>query len=105
MVEGGVRGTCRIESADDAEDASEPKAILPTATQAMKQQLARAELYGDPLLTLQEAQSALGSPSYSTLREWIATGYLKTWRIGKRGHHKVHLSEVRRLLALGAERQ
>jgi hypothetical protein len=60
----------------------------------------RAELYADPLISLQEFAAAVGSPSYSVIRRWIVTGELKTWRVGK-GHHKVRLSELRRFLASG----
>jgi len=60
----------------------------------------KAALTLDPLLPLREAVGLLGSPSYTTLRSWIADGSLRVWRAG-RGHYRVRLREVQRFLAAG----
>ncbi len=56
---------------------------------------------GDPLLDLRTVRAALGNCSYSYLRGLIISGKLPTFRIGKRGHHKVRQSELQKLLAEG----
>ncbi len=56
----------------------------------------------DPLLSMREAGSLLAA-SYPTLRKWIATGQIRTWRNGPRGHIKVRLSELKKFLAAGDE--
>jgi molybdopterin-binding protein len=50
-----------------------------------------------PLLTVREAAGRLGV-SYSTLKQWIYKGTLRTVRTGG-GHHRVAEAEVERLLA------
>lgn len=52
-----------------------------------------------PLLTVREAAGRLGV-SYSTLKQWIYKGTLRTVRTGG-GHYRVAESEVERLLAAG----
>jgi len=49
------------------------------------------------LLTVREAAARLGV-SYSTLKQWIYKGSLRTVRT-RGGHHRVHETEVERLLA------
>jgi molybdopterin-binding protein len=50
-----------------------------------------------PLLTVREAATRLGV-SYSTLKQWVYKGSVRTVRTGG-GHHRVPESEVDRLLA------
>lgn len=59
----------------------------------------------DPLLSLAEAQTLLGSPSYHTMRRWLASGALHGWRPHKTGHHKIRLSEIERFRAEGTGEQ
>jgi hypothetical protein len=61
----------------------------------------RQAILHDPLLDLRTVRQALGGCSYSYLRGLIASGELPTFRIGKRGHHKVRQSELQKLLAKG----
>jgi hypothetical protein len=69
--------------------------------QLARQQTLKAEILADPLLPMREAKMLLGNPCISLLRKWVKNGTLKTWRVGPRGHFKVRLSEIRRLIALG----
>jgi molybdopterin-binding protein len=50
-----------------------------------------------PLLTVRDAATRLGV-SYSTLKQWVYKGSVRTIRTGG-GHHRVPESEVDRLLA------
>jgi len=54
-----------------------------------------------PLLTVRAAASRLGV-SYSTLKQWIYKGAVRTVRTGG-GHHRVADTEVDRLLAAGGK--
>jgi hypothetical protein len=81
-----------------------PRRFSSLAAQVTKQLQLKAELFGDPLLSLAEVAAALGHPSYSSIRKLIKSGALKTWRIGKRGHHRVRLSALRALLAMGEKK-
>jgi hypothetical protein len=62
---------------------------------------ARSAILGDPLLDLRTVRAALGNCSYSYLRKLILDGTLPTFRIGKRGHHKVRQSVLESLLRTG----
>lgn len=57
---------------------------------ALIQQLADA-----PLLTLPEAAEVLGQISLATMRAWIATGRVRTLKIG--GRRFIRIDEIRRL--------
>jgi excisionase family DNA binding protein len=61
----------------------------------------RRAVLGDPLLSLRIVRDALGGCSYSYIRSLIASGSLKTFRIGARGHYRVRQSELEKLLAQG----
>jgi hypothetical protein len=61
----------------------------------------RSAILGDPLLDLRTVRAALGNCSYSYLRGLILSGELPTFRIGKRGHHKVRQSALQALLLKG----
>jgi hypothetical protein len=78
--------------------------FTPLVLQTSKALVAKAEMYVDPFLSLREFAAAVGSPSYSVIRKWISSGQLRTWRIGKHGHHKVRLSEVCRFIASGEQK-
>ncbi len=56
-----------------------------------------------PLLTVRTAADALGV-SYSTLKQWIFKGTVRTVRTSG-GHHRVPQAEVDRLSAAGASRE
>lgn len=67
---------------------------------AIERQLAqRAELFSDQLLDVKTVQAALGGVSYATIRKLISSGRLRTFRIGKHGHHRVRQSVLRELLS------
>lgn len=83
-----------------------PATRLPSPRTIVGQQVQRAlalqnELLGDPLIDLKTAALALGGCSYPTLNRHIASGRLKAFRIGPRGHRKIRLSSLRSLLAEG----
>lgn len=59
----------------------------------------KTALLVDPLLKLAEAQQLLGCPSYSSLRDWIRSGKLRSWRPSGRGHYKVRLSWIKEFLS------
>jgi|SRR5580692_170217 hypothetical protein len=52
----------------------------------------------DPLLRLSECMELLGSPSYFTVRKWIASGSLRVWRPGNRGQFRCRLSWIKSFL-------
>lgn len=65
-------------------------------------QQAKAEVNAlkiDPLLRLSECMELLGSPSYFTVRKWIASGSLRVWRPGNRGQFRCRLSWIKNFLA------
>jgi hypothetical protein len=53
----------------------------------------------DPLLRLSQCMELLGSPSYFTVRRWIASGQLRVWRPGNRGQFRCRLSWIKTFLA------
>lgn len=82
------------------------RAVRPVAHGTLAAQIERnlaqrSALFSDPLLDLRTVAAALGNLSYSTIRKLIASGELKTFRIGKRGHYKVRQSVLCALLAEG----
>jgi excisionase family DNA binding protein len=81
---------------------SGPRKFTPLAAQIIKTQEMKRELFSDPLLTMQEAKTAL-SMSYSTLRKLIAAGKIRSWRPSPKGHHRVRASEIRKYLAQGEQ--
>jgi len=72
--------------------------ITPLVAATQRAQEQKQALVVDPLMPLAHAVPLLGSPSYSTVRKWIANGSLHVWRAGK-GHFRVRLSEVQRFLS------
>lgn len=65
-------------------------------------QAAKAEVDAikiDPLLRLSQCMELLGSPSYFTIRKWIATGQLRVWRPGNRGQYRCRLSWIKTFLS------
>ncbi len=81
--------------------ASQPPLETPVRQVVETALRARSAILGDPLLDLRTVRAALGNCSYSYLRGLILSGELPTFRIGKRGHHKVRQSELLKLLAKG----
>jgi hypothetical protein len=66
-----------------------------------RHQAAKAEVDAikiDPLLRLSECMELLGSPSYFTVRKWIASGSLRVWRPGNRGQYRCRLSWIKNFL-------
>jgi hypothetical protein len=80
--------------------ASQPTLETPVRELVEKSLRARSAITSDPLLDLRTVRLALGGCSYSYLRSLIASGELKTFRIG-RGHHRVRQSALAALLARG----
>jgi hypothetical protein len=81
--------------------ASQPTLETPVRKLVEQSLRARSSITSDPLLDLRTVRLALGGCSYSYLRGLITSGKLPTFRIGKRGHHKVRQSELQKLLARG----
>jgi hypothetical protein len=59
----------------------------------------RQELFADPILPLDQVQSALGGISYKSLDTLLRKGELKAFRVHPRGQRKVRLSELRKFIA------
>jgi excisionase family DNA binding protein len=81
--------------------ASSP-ARTPLTTQIERQLTQKTQLFGDPLLSIQETKLALGM-SYATIRKLLVSGRLKSWRPSPKGHHRIRLSEVQKFIASGVQ--
>ena len=56
----------------------------------------------DPLLGIREVANLFGV-DISTIRRWEQAGYLRSVRVGQRGHRRYHASDIQELLESRAE--
>jgi excisionase family DNA binding protein len=58
----------------------------------------------EPLLGIREVAGLFGV-DISTIRRWEQAGYLRSVRIGRRGHRRYHAEDIQELLESRAENQ
>ena len=58
----------------------------------------------EPLLGIREVAGLFGV-DISTIRRWEQAGYLRSVRIGRRGHRRYHAADIQELLESRAENQ
>ena len=58
----------------------------------------------EPLLGIREVAGLFGV-DISTIRRWEQAGYLRSVRIGRRGHRRYHAEDIQELLERRAENQ
>ena len=56
----------------------------------------------DPLLGIREVANLFGV-DISTIRRWEHAGYLRSVRVGQRGHRRYHAADIQSLLESRAE--
>jgi excisionase family DNA binding protein len=56
----------------------------------------------DPLLGIRDVANLFGV-DISTIRRWEHAGYLRSIRVGQRGHRRYHASDIQALLESRAE--
>jgi excisionase family DNA binding protein len=56
----------------------------------------------DPLLGIRDVANLFGV-DISTIRRWERAGYLRSVRVGQRGHRRYHAKDIQELLESRAE--